>query len=89
MDLKFKLNKWLIGEDFKNGDVIYIEKKDSSYIIRQLPLVNGAILVLDPHSGDILAMSGGFSFKLSQLIDQPKQRDSLDPHLSLLFTFLH
>ena len=66
VDLQFKLNKWLIDEDFKNGDVLYLEKKDSSYVIRQLPLANGAILVLDPHSGDVLAMSGGFSFKLSQ-----------------------
>ena len=66
VNLKFDLNKWLLDKDFKNGDVFFVEKKDSSYIIRQLPLVNGSIIVLDPHSGDVLAMSGGFSFKLSQ-----------------------
>ncbi|MDC6448293.1 PBP1A family penicillin-binding protein [Alphaproteobacteria bacterium] len=59
-------NKWLSKEIFKIGDILYIEKKESQFIIRQVPKVNGAIVVLDPHTGDILSMSGGFSFKLSQ-----------------------
>ena len=66
IDLQLNLNQWLLNENFKNGDVLYVEKKNASYIIRQLPLANGSIIVLDPHSGEILAMSGGFSFKLSQ-----------------------
>ena len=66
LNLQSKENNWLIKESFKSGDILFVEKKDSSYIIRQIPKANGAILVLDPHSGDILAMSGGFSFKLSQ-----------------------
>ena len=66
VDLKNDKNKWLENEDFKNGDVLFVEKKDSFYIIRQLPLANGSIIALDPYSGDVLAMSGGFSFKLSQ-----------------------
>ena len=66
VDLELDFNKWLLNENFNKGDVLFIEKKDLSYIIRQLPLANGAIIILDPHSGDVLAMSGGFSFKLSQ-----------------------
>ena len=66
VDLKNDKNKWLENEVFKNGDVLFVEKKDSFYIIRQLPLANGSIIALDPYSGDVLAMSGGFSFKLSQ-----------------------
>ena len=66
VDLQFDLNKWLVNINFKKGDIFFLEKKGSSYIIRQLPLANGSIIVLDPHSGDVLAMSGGFSFKLSQ-----------------------
>ena len=31
-----------------------------------MPLANGSIIALDPYSGDVLAMSGGFSFRLSQ-----------------------
>ncbi len=66
IDLSKNENKWLSNYTFKKGDTLYVEKKKSSYIIRQIPQINGAILVLDPHSGDVLAMSGGFSFKLSQ-----------------------
>ena len=66
VDLKNDKNKWLENEDFKNDDVLFVEKKDSFYIIRQLPLANGSIIALDPYSGDVLAMSGGFSFKFSQ-----------------------
>ena len=66
IDLKTPHNKWLSNENFTKNDIIYFEKKDSNYIVRQIPKVNGAIIVLDPHSGDVLAMSGGFSFRLSE-----------------------
>jgi penicillin-binding protein 1A len=66
VDLEINSNKWLLNEKFKNGDIIYVEKNNLSYVIRQIPLANGSIIVLEPHSGDVLAMSGGFSFKLSQ-----------------------
>ena len=59
-------NRWLSNEDFKKGDVIYIERNNNSYIIKQEPLVNGAIIVMDPHNGDILALSGGYSFHKSE-----------------------
>lgn len=31
-------------------------------ILRQVPVVDGALIALDPHTGRILAMSGGYSF---------------------------
>jgi penicillin-binding protein 1A len=34
--------------------------------LRQVPEVNGAIVVMDPHTGRVLAMSGGFSYASSQ-----------------------
>lgn len=66
IDLKDNENNWLINEKFKNGDVLFIEKNKSKFIVKQIPKANGAIIIIDPHSGDVLAMSGGFSFKLSQ-----------------------
>lgn len=36
------------------------------YALRQIPDVNGAIVAIDPHTGRVLAMSGGFSFELSE-----------------------
>jgi penicillin-binding protein 1A len=66
IDLKLQPNKWLINKQFKKNDLLFIENYNSSYVVRQIPNVNGAIIVIDPFSGDVLAMSGGFSFDLSQ-----------------------
>ena len=59
-------NKWLLVENFNKGDVIYVQKINNEYVIRQEPRVNGAIIVLDPQNGDILALSGGYSFFKSE-----------------------
>ena len=52
----------------KSGDLIYVEPIDNlgNYGLRQVPEVNGAIVVIDPHTGRVLALSGGFSFASSQ-----------------------
>jgi len=36
------------------------------YGLRQIPAISGAIVVMDPHTGRVLAMSGGFSYEISQ-----------------------
>jgi penicillin-binding protein 1A len=66
VDLNLKTNRWLVNQKFKKNDLLFIEKHNLSYVVRQIPNVNGAIIVIDPFSGDVLAMSGGFSFRLSQ-----------------------
>jgi len=66
IDLDNEFNNWLLDISFKKGDVIYIQKKNNTYIINQEPKVNGAIIVLDPYTGDVLALSGGYSFKKSE-----------------------
>jgi len=49
------------------NDIIYVKKiEKNKWNLKQLPQINGAILVIDPHTGRVLAMSGGFSFKLSE-----------------------
>ena len=54
-------------ELFKIGDLIYVEKlKNNSYALKQLPKVNGALVAIDPFTGRVLAISGGFSFKQSE-----------------------
>ena len=51
----------------KVGDIIYVKKnKNFLYDIKQLPSVNGAIVVMDPYTGRVLALSGGYSFKKSE-----------------------
>jgi penicillin-binding protein 1A len=36
------------------------------YNLCQIPEVSGALVAMDPHTGRVLAMSGGFSFEISQ-----------------------
>ena len=40
--------------------------KAGIYTLRQVPIVQGALVALDPHTGRVFAMSGGFSAKISQ-----------------------
>ena len=58
-------------KDFLNiGDVIVVKKqsnkKEKSYLLSQIPEVNGAIVVIDPNTGRVLAMSGGYNFNQSE-----------------------
>ena len=52
---------------FKVGDLIYVQNiRDNKYAIKQIPKINGGIVVMDPYTGRVLALSGGFSFKNSE-----------------------
>ena len=52
---------------FKVGDIVYVNKiKDNIFSLKQLPKANGGIVVMDPFTGRVIAMSGGFSFKRSE-----------------------
>ncbi|WP_425418602.1 penicillin-binding protein 1A [Oricola indica] len=48
------------------GDVIYIENKEDGYELQQVPEVSGALVSMDPNTGRVLAMIGGFSYSQSQ-----------------------
>ena len=51
----------------KVGDIIYVKKiNGNNYSLEQLPTINGGIVVIDPFTGRVKAMSGGFSFKISE-----------------------
>lgn len=57
------------GDVLSVGDVVYVESADGAadlYRLRQVPEVEGSIVVMDPHTGRVLAMVGGFSFAGSQ-----------------------
>jgi len=68
--IKYQNISWTkkeFSELFGIGDVVYVEKiKDNIFALRQLPNVNGGIVVMDPFTGRVLALSGGFSFKKSE-----------------------
>ncbi len=80
-DMKWAL-RVRIGEDRRTakgvdgvlnvGDIIYVEPlgedltTTTRFRLRQKPKVSGAIVAMDPHTGRVLAMAGGFSFADSQ-----------------------
>jgi penicillin-binding protein 1A len=64
------------GKGLAVGDLVFVEplkptpdggKPDASggVHLRQVPQVNGAMVVIDPNTGRVLAMVGGYSFSLS------------------------
>tara|TARA_B100001057_G_scaffold497631_1_gene602284 strand:+ start:44 stop:2380 length:2337 start_codon:yes stop_codon:yes gene_type:complete len=55
------------NEILKIGDVVYVEKiRENIFSLKQVPKINGGIVVMDPYTGRVLALSGGFSFKYSE-----------------------
>jgi len=49
------------------NDVIYVEKIiGNKFSLKQVPKINGGIVVMDPYTGRVVALSGGFSFKNSE-----------------------
>lgn len=52
------------------GDVVYVEKLgddvSTSYRLRQPPKVQGGLVAMDPKTGRVLAMVGGFSYGQSE-----------------------
>lgn len=73
-----QLPQALLGPTIKNmhqvfslGDVVMVKRLESEddkslYGLRQIPEVNGAIMAMDPHTGRVLAMVGGYSHKRSE-----------------------
>ncbi|MEM9332365.1 MAG: penicillin-binding protein 1A [Pseudomonadota bacterium] len=54
------------------GDIVFVEPAGeddgttTQFLLRQKPQVSGALVAMDPHTGRVLAMAGGFSFSDSQ-----------------------
>ncbi len=78
---KKALAKGAVGKDLKSvkdvvkaGDIILVERKpvkadaelSMEYNLRQVPKANGGLVAMDPHTGRVLAMIGGYSFEQSQ-----------------------
>ncbi|SFZ82699.1 penicillin-binding protein 1A [Devosia enhydra] len=64
--------KWLrpkLQDVLKAGDVVYVSQvpdKQGSFTLQQVPELEGAIVAMDPRTGRVLAMVGGFSFSASE-----------------------
>ncbi|MDB5466644.1 MAG: penicillin-binding protein family, partial [Phenylobacterium sp.] len=56
------------GKGIGTGDLIFVAPDDNggpAFRLKQVPQVNGALVAMDPYSGRVLAMVGGYSFSLS------------------------
>ncbi len=79
-DMKWAFRLNIAGDDRRNvksaaevlnpGDVVYVEtievEGEQRLRLRQPPKVQGALVAMDPHTGRVLAMVGGFSFAQSE-----------------------
>src|SRR5690606_32760662 len=57
------------AEVLKPGDVIFVEKNEgegAGWTLRQVPEISGGMVAMDPHTGRVLAMVGGFSYSQSE-----------------------
>ena len=59
-------NKKTLNDRFDIGDIIFVKKKNNGWDLKQYPKVNGGIVVIEPFSGDVKALVGGFNFKSSE-----------------------
>ena len=65
-DLKWAVNK-TTQDSFKVNDVVYVHENEiGKWELKQYPKVNGAIVAIDPFSGKVKALAGGFSFNSSE-----------------------
>ncbi|MDH3220183.1 MAG: penicillin-binding protein 1A [Gammaproteobacteria bacterium] len=51
-----------VGDVLAVGDVIWIENRDSQWLLADVPRIEGALVSLDPADGGIRAMAGGFDY---------------------------
>ncbi|MBC7168925.1 penicillin-binding protein 1A [Phenylobacterium sp.] len=56
------------GKGLNVGDLVFVEPPErdgGAFRLKQIPAVNGALVAIEPYSGRVLAMVGGYSFSLS------------------------
>lgn len=61
-----------VSSVLKRGDVVFVTLRQDKnltkplYDLQQVPLVSGGLIALDPHTGRVLAMVGGFNYEGSE-----------------------
>ena len=55
------------GRGIGVGDLIFVapDEEGPAFRLKQVPAVNGALVAMEPYSGRVVAMVGGYSFSLS------------------------
>ncbi len=62
--------KWITSKDleklFDIGDLFFVKKENENWSIKQYPEIDGSIVVMDPFTGDVKALVGGYNFRSSE-----------------------
>jgi penicillin-binding protein 1A len=66
VELKSHNINWIGNKILHKGDIIFIEEKNDEIFLRQIPKISGSMIAIDINNGRILAIKGGYSFKMSQ-----------------------
>lgn len=82
-----KTNLKSAKELLKIGDVIIAEPIKLNYALRQIPAVNGGIMIMNPSTGQVLASVGGYDFSASKF-DRATQALRQPGSLSKTFVYL-
>ena len=68
--IKLDNMKWAVKKDpkkkFSIGDFIFVKRKQKGWSLKQYPEINGGLVAIDPYTGDVKALVGGFSYKSSE-----------------------
>ncbi len=64
--LNWAIKKRDINDVFDLGDFVFIKKNKNSWSLKQYPNVNGGIVALNPFTGEVKALVGGFSYTSSE-----------------------
>lgn len=62
-----------VSDVLKVGDVIVVEPLNEKLLLRQIPAVQGALVAMDPHTGRILAMQGGWKYSHADQFNRSTQ----------------
>ncbi len=65
-NLNWAIKNKTIADVFEIGDIIFIKKNNNSWSLKQYPIVNGGIVALNPFTGEVKALVGGFSYASSE-----------------------
>ena len=55
----------LASDLWSPGDVVLVSQSEGGWDLRQIPEVQGGFMAMDPHTGRVLSLQGGFSYQQS------------------------
>ncbi|MBY0564654.1 MAG: penicillin-binding protein 1A [Hyphomonadaceae bacterium] len=62
------------GRALRAGAIVYAQRSSNGgYALKQVPEIQGALVAMDPHTGRVLAMVGGYSFNEASGLNRATQ----------------